>query len=181
MVVGWTDDAPLNPTVPGHQTLHDSMTLVVGDLPLTLMPGSQTLPPYLVGWQVVAGDTSPGSGNGQLDFNLDTEPAIFQFVLPSGYHASALSVGCDLSAYYGTFSVEPAFYNWTTGQYDPVLQNGQPQLINSTSSGSYAQASLDVPTPVAPYVGPHGEVNLRLTSHNGSSNFQLQDLYISGH
>jgi hypothetical protein len=142
--------------------------------------GAQTLPRYLVGWQVVAGDTNPGYGSGLLNFRLDSSPTVFQFVLPPGFQAATLTVNCELSTYSGYFNVQPAFYNWTTNQYDPVLQNGQPQMITSSNNGSYVSALLDVPTPVAAYIGPRGEVNLRLSSQSGATDMQLQDLSISG-
>ena len=179
-VLGWSDTPPLDPQVPGHKTVRDPVTLVVGGVPVDLPAGAQTLPRYLVNWQVLSGDTNPGYGSGLLNFRLDTNPAVFQFVLPPGFQAAALTVHCEVSTYSGYFNVQPAFYNWTTGQYDPVLQNGQPRMITSNNSGSYVSVLLDVPTPVAAYVGPRGEVNLRLASQGGATDMRLQDLSISG-
>jgi hypothetical protein len=179
-VVGWSDTPPLDPQVPGHKTVRDPVTLVVGELPVAVPSGAQTLPRYLVGWQVVAGDTNPGYGAGLLNFRLDSTPTVFQFVLPPGFQAATLAVNCEVSTYSGYFNIQPAFYNWTTNQYDPVLQNGQPQMITSTANGSYVSALLGVPAPVAAYIGPRGEVNLRLSSQSGATDMQLQDLSISG-
>jgi hypothetical protein len=182
-VIGWTDVAPLDARVPGRQVRGENTTLVAGSAPVGLPQGAWTLPRYLVGWQVVAGTAlsnySP-YGPGQLTFRLDSGPVVFQFVLPAGFRASTLSIGCELSAYNGFFNVQPALYNWTTGQFDPVLVNGQPQIINNTVNGGYVSATVAVPTPVAPYVGPRGEVNLQLSQQNSFDEIQLQDLYISG-
>jgi hypothetical protein len=182
-VIGWTDAAPLDARVPGRQVRLENTTLVAGSAPVGLPQGAWTLPRYLVGWQVVAGSALSNYGPygpGQLTFRLDTSPVVFQFVLPSGFRATALAIGCELSAYSGFFNVQPALYNWTTGQFDPVLVNGQPQIINNTVNGGYASATIAVPSPVAPYLGPRGEVNLQLSQQNSFDEIQLQDLYISG-
>lgn len=183
-LVGWTDTIPLDLVLPGQQVHAETTTLIAGNAAVSLPAGGWTLPRYLSGWQLMAGDTSTsyGYGSGQLTLNLDTTPAVVQFVLPPAFRATALSIGCDLSAssYNGAFRVQPALYNWTTGAFDPVLENGQPQTISASSTGSYTSATIEVPAPVAPYVGPRGEVNLQLSAPSGFAEIQIDDLYISG-
>jgi hypothetical protein len=181
-LIGWNSTAPLGLQVPGQQVRAETTTLIAGEAAVGLPVGQWTLPRYLIGWQVVSGETNTGYGygGGQLDFSLGNGPVVFQFVLPPGFQAATLSIGCDLSTYNGLLQVQPTLYNWTTGQFDPVLANGQPQMIQNTVNGSFASTTLEVPTPVASYVGPRGEVRLRLSGQSGITDLQLQDLYISG-
>ena len=136
-LVGWNSAAPLGLQVPGQAVRAETTTLIAGEATVGLPTGTWTLPRYFIGWQVVAGDTNTGYGygSGQLDFSLSNNPIVFQFVLPPGFQAASLAIGCDLSAYNGVFRVQPALYNWTTGQFDPVLENGQPQVIKNAVNG----------------------------------------------
>lgn len=158
---GWSDRAPFNVVVEDAPFETRAETLYLLRVPTTVEPGQVdghiTLSPEFMVWQSLDQQTSSGS-YGPYDIYLyDSDQLAFLFrpAQPVAYSAvEQVVVHLDESSgMTGTATVIVDVWNYTLGDWDPVID--------------IAWGDTELTSP-SDYVGPGGEVQLRLTGQPGS-------------
>lgn len=170
-VVGWTDDAPFNVSLPEHSAVINHKSLYIFQVPAEFQGQDVSdsrvmIPPGLMTW-TVAGRDSQNTRRDVSPYSLQLS-AIEQSVLRftpfaelQGVDVDIVQVSLNISGSVQIIAVE--VYNWTTGEWDVQ------EVINGSNDITFtAETSQN-------YLGPNNAIEVRIRptvdAENSSSGF----------
>jgi hypothetical protein len=162
ILAAWSDGSPLAADLGGRETLSSSATLYLIKLQprISLAPGKINLPPGLFTWSVLIPDSTGGASPYDAVVNPGGFSLSFKPLIPlQNQPVESLTLRMKGYGATGQAGVSAELWNFTSGEWDelPALQWGETPISSPQI-----------------YVGPAGEIRLRLDNKNSISPVQVE-------